>query len=147
MTSLQPFILLALSCICAPLLGQSYYVGSNGENGNSRIHEGKVDIGEDEFHYAAGIKELSKPGQSIDLKTFPNPASDHIWLEINLPHSSLVHLRCYNSVGQEVFKQALGYQMEGYQQWKVDISPLPTGVFHLLLNWESGQVSSGIWIQ
>ncbi len=49
---------------------------------------------------ALSIKVGAKP-LVYDLKNYPNPFNPETIIEFELPHSSLINLSIYNSIGQE----------------------------------------------
>lgn len=128
---LRPFIILAVLFFCTSLKGNS------------------LDIVFKPADAAANtpVSDIAHPLPFVELKVFPNPASDHIWVEFQLPDSSPTYLSCYNSMGQLVFRQSFGNQIAGDKHWKVDLSTMETGIYFLRIHWQSGQASTGILVQ
>jgi len=65
------------------------------------------------------------------LRAFPNPASDEIGVEFDLPAASQVSLYLFDGLGRRVVTRDLGQRGAGNNFNRVDISDLPAGTYHL----------------
>jgi hypothetical protein len=71
---------------------------------------------------------------------FPDPASDNLQINFNLPQGESTMLRIFNSTGQIVhFENKVG--AAGMNSWTMDISQLPAGVYFLRLDIAQGESS------
>ena len=65
------------------------------------------------------------------LRAFPNPASDELGVEFDLPTASQVSLYLYDGLGRRVMVRDLGLNNAGNNFNRMDVSDLPTGTYHL----------------
>lgn len=65
------------------------------------------------------------------LRAFPNPASDELGVEFDLPTASQVSLYLYDGLGRRVMVRDLGLNSPGNNFNRMDVSDLPTGTYHL----------------
>jgi len=80
----------------------SYNIAESDFIGNTRIQEGRIDIGAFEFSRTTSTKEISK----IDVKVFPNPTSDIIHVDydgdIDITLSSLNGLKLLETTSKKI---------------------------------------------
>jgi hypothetical protein len=65
------------------------------------------------------------------LRAFPNPTSDELGVEFDLPAASQVSLYLYDGLGRRVMVRDLGQTNAGNNFNRMDVSTLPTGTYHL----------------
>ena len=65
------------------------------------------------------------------LKVYPNPASDEIAIEYDLPAASQVMVSLFDAMGRRVLVQDLGQRGAGNNFTPVNISELAAGTYHL----------------
>lgn len=107
---------------------------------------------------AKGVPIVVESEQGLDAtpvhfelyQNYPNPFNPTTTLEFDLPNPSIVTLKVYNALGQEVATVIPGEFMdEGTQEVELDASVLPSGVYFyrivakgISLNDEQTQTSS-----
>ena len=72
------------------------------------------------------------PHEKVNLKVFPNPASDRIQVAVE-KGNSVQEIRIFNQIGQEVYRQK-------WSGSSIDISAIPAGIYILEARIEEGVV-------
>lgn len=62
------------------------------------------------------------------INIFPNPACDYAMIDMNAYPSQPVFIRLYNSSGQLLMERAINTVLE-----KLDMTPLPSGLYHIAI--------------
>ena len=73
------------------------------------------------------VREIAS--SSIKIKAYPNPATDFLNLSFDLDNSSDVSIEFYNVLGSRVYQQSLGYMWAGFNEARVDVTNLPSGIY------------------
>ena len=88
------------------------------------------------------ISYLSNPASGVSTLTadhlelgqnYPNAASDRTTIDYSLNNTSLVSLKVFNSIGQEVETLVNGVQASGSHSTVLDASVLPSGMYYYTL--------------
>lgn len=87
-----------------------------------------------------GFVGVEETKQKIDIKTYPNPASDN--LHISLPTGRAISGNIYNAVGMQV----LDFPFVN-SQTQVDIRKLEVGIYFVKVQLENGQIAFGKFIK
>ena len=93
-----------------------------------RIQEGTTGV---------GGSELSVPTDILLQQNYPNPFNPVTTIAFTIPKTSLVMLRIYSALGQEVETLAHGRMCPGEYSLKFDGSALPSGIYLYQLRTES----------
>jgi len=83
---------------------------------------------------------------SSKITTYPNPVSDKLTVEFNSEMASAVNFQMYNSAGKLVRNGNPGAMAFKGQNFSVDVSDLPSGLYILTLNDGKSKISSKIQI-
>ncbi|OAV45332.1 T9SS type A sorting domain-containing protein [Lewinella sp. 4G2] len=65
------------------------------------------------------------------LRFFPNPATDQLGVEFNLPTASDVHVSIFDGLGRRVINRDLGVRQGGNNFQALDVSDLAVGTYHV----------------
>lgn len=77
-----------------------------------------------------GVQDVERLNSIV---AFPNPVSDQLTLDFDLPSSSNVRYEIYNSFGQLAMAQSFGWRNAGNNQENINLSVLSEGVYFLSL--------------
>ncbi len=84
------------------------------------------------FYFQENISDLNKTAENYQytLKLFPNPATSVINLNYELPVSSDVTIKVYNTLG-EIIASFSSYQTAGFHKWEINTSDysIKTGLY------------------
>ncbi len=80
------------------------------------------------------------------ITTYPNPVSDKLTVEFNSEMASAVNFQMYNSAGKLVRNGNPGAMAFKGQNFSVDVSDLPSGLYILTLNDGKSKISSKIQV-
>jgi len=83
---------------------------------------------------------------SSKITTYPNPVSDKLTVEFNSEMASAVNFQMYNSAGKLVRNGNPGAMAFKGQNFSVDVSDLPSGLYILTLNDGKSKISSKIQV-
>jgi len=83
---------------------------------------------------------------SAKITTYPNPVSDKLTVEFNSELASAVNFQMYNSAGKLVRNGNTGAMAVQGQNFTVDVSNLPSGLYILTLNDGKSKISSKIQV-
>ncbi len=83
---------------------------------------------------------------SAKITTYPNPVSDKLTVELNSELASAVNFQMYNSAGKLVRNGNTGTMANQGQNFTVDVSNLPSGLYILTLNDGKSKISSKIQV-
>ncbi len=92
-----------------------------------------------------GNSDFSLP---TSMKIFPNPAEKSTTIEYTLQHSCMVNLSLYSTTGElikTIFNNKL--QQKGTHSRLVNVKKLPTGTYHINLNYCDKKISQSIIVQ
>ena len=79
---------------------------------------------------APKLPEIFKSNQEIQLhNVYPNPSATRVTIPFTLLNESDVHIRIYSLDGSLVSMTDLGNRQTGYQQERIDVSQLSSGVY------------------
>jgi hypothetical protein len=118
--------------------------GSNGSYNIGEIFKYSID-----GVTAVAPQPINLPRQFVLRQNYPNPFNPSTTIEFDLPHSSLVTLKVYNILGQEVATLINGSEgPAGLNSVKFNAGNLAGGVYlyHLQMN-EFGQTKKLILIK
>jgi hypothetical protein len=88
----------------------------------------------------AGIDEQADIITSCNL--FPNPAANSININLSLTESQAVELKLFNSLGAQVLSSINKEGMQGENNYKLDISTLPEGIYFVQLHLDGNLTST-----
>jgi len=76
-------------------------------------------------------------GMTDDLKAWPNPVKELLWINIATSSSSTLTLQMFDTRGSllAVQQQAV---LPGSNQLSVNMAPLPAGMYHVVATWNNG---------
>ena len=94
--------------------------------GNPRICDGRIDMGAYEW-MTTGTRMMA--AASMALQIYPNPVSDFVYIEFNLPQTSIVFIQIFNAMGAKVAELHHGQLPAGQQQFTWDAGHLPKGLY------------------
>ena len=118
----------------APLKGVSFY----------RLKQIDTD---NRFSYSL-VKRVDNRINGIQIKqVFPNPATDKINLQLIINIPQIISVKIFNSSGKQVIGEQRKLQA-GEQNWQLDVSRLPAGIYEIIIGSESGaKISERLIIQ
>lgn len=70
-------------------------------------------------------------------RVFPNPGTGLFSISFESKRPASLILRLQNNLGQEILRQSIPSQA-GHNEWRIDLTDQPDGVYHLLVESESG---------
>ena len=76
-------------------------------------------------------------GSSLDVKLFPNPASDRFVVEVNVPQSSNVSMDLYNALGQHITSLYNNFVTRGSHQIDFNKANISGGIYYLKITTKS----------
>lgn len=85
-----------------------------------------------------GTSGVFNPTQTTDLVTFPNPATDHLFLQVTSP----TQVEIYDVQGRQLLRTRIDNSRQ-----RIDVCALPAGVYGLLATDPSGRRYVGKWIK
>jgi hypothetical protein len=94
--------------------------------GNPRICDGRIDMGAFEW-LGTGIRKTNEANMALQIH--PNPVTDFVYIEFNLPQSSLVSIQIFNAIGVKVAELHHGQLSAGQQQFTWHTGDLPKGLY------------------
>jgi hypothetical protein len=74
-------------------------------------------------------------GRHEVIGIYPNPASSHVNIDLNLSQPGSIEITLFNSIGQCVLREAFRLK-NGFQKIELDLSALPADVYQLNLGTE-----------
>ncbi len=77
------------------------------------------------------VKSVGLEPEPFEMKMYPNPASEHVWLEFNIEDNSHVTLVLYNMEGRVVRKEQIN--QSGNVRARIDVYNLTPGIYMLTL--------------
>jgi len=77
-----------------------------------------------------GLKENHQV-TTFDLSTYPNPASEVLYLGLDLQQNAGVTVQFLNTMGKIVTSKDMGNLIAGMNKTSLDISGLPSGIYYL----------------
>jgi hypothetical protein len=83
---------------------------------------------------------------SAKITTYPNPVSDKLTVEFNSETASAVNFQMYNSAGKLVRNGNPGAMSFKGQNFSIDVSNLPSGLYILTINDGKSKISSKIQV-
>jgi hypothetical protein len=89
--------------------------------------------------YINGLNDL--PGIS-ELRLFPNPANDKLFVSFNAASDNSISFKLFNSIGKEVRTINNVLNTAGENTHQVDVNNLPTGIYTLQF-WVDGKMAAG----
>lgn len=89
----------------------------------------------------------SREGVVTLLNIWPNPAEDYCHLYYQLQSSRSGRLLIYNSLGQEVQRQTIPPTGDGFRTQRIDLPPLPRGVYFVVVQSRSRRSAGKIVIR
>lgn len=88
----------------------------------------------------ANISSIERKLTDNDLRVFPNPVTERLQLELNLPEGTEeLALRLFNALGEEVYYRDVDQTF--YDDLIIDFRELPAGVYHIQLSAGKKQIS------
>jgi hypothetical protein len=102
------------------------------------------DIGAYEYQGSAtGIQNTLFAKSS---RAYPNPASERMTIEYNLPGTSVVYLDIYNTTGTRIYSEVQSAAPEGSRLIRVDVMNFPSGVYMFTLR-SGSEIATGKMIK
>lgn len=83
-----------------------------------------------------GTTDIETPGMGANIRVFPNPSSGRYRIAGSIPTRQDVAIRVYNGLGQVVYAHVQSAALE--LAVEIDLSRLPNGSYHLILQSEEG---------
>jgi hypothetical protein len=62
---------------------------------------------------------------------YPNPATNGVFLEMNLEKSEAIHIKLINTLGQEIFSLDEDEKSSGFRKIPINVSNLPSGIYFI----------------
>jgi hypothetical protein len=98
--------------------------------GNNRVHNNRIDMGAYEFIIPTRINDDHSPMINYRLsQNYPNPFNPTTKISYSLPKSSLVQLKIFNLLGQEIATLVNEEKPAGNYEVNFNASNLPSGVY------------------
>ncbi|SEQ66115.1 T9SS type A sorting domain-containing protein [Neolewinella agarilytica] len=91
---------------------------------------GDIDINWISFGQEISVN-VSNFAELDKLMVFPNPATDELGVEYNLPASSQVSVSLFDGLGRRVLVRDFGLRAAGNNFNRLNVQELPTGTYHL----------------
>lgn len=99
----------------------------------------------DRYHYVPMVLG-TKPTLSIPLKLYPNPASEYLFLDLELENTSDIKLDIRSVEGQLIRSISHDMLATGEQSFQVRVSDLPTGIYLLTIQLDD-QMLTRKWVK
>ncbi|TLY33725.1 MAG: T9SS type A sorting domain-containing protein [Ignavibacteria bacterium] len=77
----------------------------------------------------AALIDSTLPEEYTLRQNFPNPFNPSTTISYELPHSSVVRLSIFNTLGQEVLTLVNKFEDAGFKSVRFDGSKFPTGLY------------------
>ena len=91
------------------------------------------------------LASINPPESAFDTSIFPNPASDHAILQVNLPEDDRIKVSCMDMAGRLVWRQK--YEMQaGQQEVGLPIDELADGMYMLILTTSRAKVRKHVFM-
>ncbi len=80
---------------------------------------------------AVGIEEttMTPPADLLHMEIYPNPASSHVFVELNLPAAQDVRIDIFDLAGRQIMSQETGLLGAGKQEVQVTVGALQKGSY------------------
>ncbi len=98
--------------------------------GEPRIWNNRIDMGAYEWNNV-GIAEIVFEPTELKVNTYPNPFSYTINIDYELPQDGTVIIKIYNYLGKLVETPVNYTQQKGKQQYILNVSGLPNGIYFI----------------
>jgi Pregnancy-associated plasma protein-A/Secretion system C-terminal sorting domain len=76
------------------------------------------------------------PAANLTWRMVPNPASDMVRLQFNLPQTEKVNIKMFSSTGQLILQSPVSEYPAGTNEVVLSITDLPTGLYQVMLQTE-----------
>jgi hypothetical protein len=94
--------------------------------------------------HITAVKEPAADNKMIYFA--PNPATDEIFLKVNLPKTEKVYLEVLNLDGQIVLTKEFSYDCQGNMSFPIDVHTLSKGCYLFKLRSNNNLITSKILI-
>ncbi len=84
--------------------------------------------------------------RTFKIKTFPNPTSDNLHIEYNLPGILTVALGLYDVNGCLIKSISSGTQLKGNYFYDIDVKDLSSGIYNVILSTSKGTYSTKVTV-
>ncbi len=88
-----------------------------------------------------GINDLNKQGNSLML--FPNPAKDHVQLQINSQRQQKISVDVMDNMGKTLYTES-GDMVQGNNELYIPLNDVANGIYLLKVHFENGDVTKKI---
>jgi hypothetical protein len=78
-------------------------------------------------------------------KIWPNPVSENLWININTAAASKIIIKIFDSKGALISSQQNNL-LRGNNLLNVDMEKIAAGTYHVLVNWDNGQIQKVVKI-
>lgn len=80
-----------------------------------------------------GVDEVNEQANLLELKVYPNPATNEVSVEYRQKIRSEVEIELYNNIGVKIHSLFLGFQTEGIHTYRVPMNNLSPGLYFVKL--------------
>jgi hypothetical protein len=109
---------------------------SNGSKFNYRLKQIDTD---GKFEYSGIVEVEITPSEFVLEQNFPNPFNPSTKISFTLPERSIVSIKVYDAIGNEIAELAKGEKEAGIYEVEFNAENLPTGIYFYHFN--AGKIS------
>ncbi|MGA2295944.1 MAG: T9SS type A sorting domain-containing protein [FCB group bacterium] len=126
---------LDIPCALRPFIGAGHTL-AGGTNDEVALKLDTADLFIIDFLYRTFIEKITSVPDLVNnnekpLKVFPNPASDYVQIEYNVPESSNISLILYDRLGRAILTLESTFKASGKYFLTQDINNIPSGIYFL----------------
>lgn len=82
------------------------------------------------------VRSLRFGNSSVRINTYPNPASNHVMVQMDAEKPLLLHWRITDVAGRTAL-QGQWQMANAVEKWRINIQSLPVGIYQLAIEWNN----------